>query len=160
MFINKETKQVFSSLSQIRHLYPTISIGEKADLSFLGIYKIESSVAPTITENQFLVKGEPEEYEPNKFRETWIISTTINNEEDYIPESVTPLQGLLAIEQYGLTELYEQWSNDPSRTFKEKAFIHKAQSWKFDDPIIDSAIKSFNLTEEDKINLFKLAATK
>lgn len=158
MYIKKETKEVFSSKQQIRQLYPNVSIGEKSDLSSFGIFLVEKTNPPEITSNQYLIKGEPEEYELNKFRETWIISENKTFDE-YIPESVTPLQGLLILDQLGLSDQYTQWSNDPARTFIEKAFIEKAQSWRFDNPVLDSAIKVFGLTEEDKINFFKLAAS-
>jgi len=62
------------SLPQIRKAHPQVSIPEGADLTDLGYYLIETVEPPTVTVNQRLTQGEPEEYAPGHWRETWIVT--------------------------------------------------------------------------------------
>ncbi len=73
--------------------------------------------------------------------------------------SITALQGLLAIDAAGLSSAYEAWANNTERTFVEKAFINKAQIWKRDDTTLLSATAMFGLTETQVDDLFILGAT-
>ena len=72
---------------------------------------------------------------------------------------VSALQGLLAIDQAGLSEAYDEWANSPARTFAERAFIEKAQTWKRNDPTLNAAATDLGLTSEQVDQLFILAAT-
>lgn len=76
-----------------------------------------------------------------------------------IPQSVSALQGLLAVDQAGMAAAYTAWASDSSRTFAERAFIDKAQTWKRDDPTLMAAAAAFGLTELQIDNLFTLAAS-
>lgn len=76
-----------------------------------------------------------------------------------IPQSVSALQGLLAVDQAGMAAAYTAWASDSSRTFAERAFIDKAQTWKRDDPTLMAAAAAFGLTELQIDALFTLAAT-
>jgi len=76
-----------------------------------------------------------------------------------IPEVVTALQGLLAIDQAGLSKAYESWASDPARTFTEKAFIHKAQNWRYDDDVLNAGCAELGISEDQKKQLFILAAS-
>lgn len=73
--------------------------------------------------------------------------------------SCTTVQGLLALDQAGLSEAYTTWSEDPSRTFAEKVFINRADVWKRTDPVLLAAAAEFQLTEEQVDGLFELAKT-
>lgn len=74
-----------------------------------------------------------------------------------VPQSVGALQGLLAIDQAGLSSAYEAWANDPARTFAERAFINKAQNWRRDDATLIAAATALGLTSEQVDNMFMLA---
>jgi len=76
-----------------------------------------------------------------------------------VPESITPLQGELAIDQAGLSAAYEAWRDDPARTFSERAFINRAGVWKRDDPVLAAAGEALSLTEAQVDQLFITAAT-
>lgn len=76
-----------------------------------------------------------------------------------VPQSVSALQGLLAIDSYGLASAYEAWANDPARTFAQKAFISKAQTWKRADPTLGAAAAHLGLTSDQVDAMFSLAAT-
>ena len=76
-----------------------------------------------------------------------------------IPQTVTALQGLLALDAAGLSSTYTAWAKAPERTFTQLAFIDKAQTWRRDDPTIAAAATDFGLTEQQVDALFVLAAT-
>jgi len=75
-----------------------------------------------------------------------------------VPESITPLQGELAIDQAGLSAAYEAWRDDPARTFSERAFIQRATVWKRSDPVLDAAGVALGLTDAQIDQLFITAA--
>ena len=84
---------------------------------------------------------------------------TIIDKPIIIPQSITALQGLLAIDVAGLSTAYEAWANGAARTFAEKAFINRAQIWKRDDATLLSAAALFGLTDLQLDELFILGAT-
>ena len=76
-----------------------------------------------------------------------------------VPQSVTPLQAMLAIDKSGMSAAYEAWSIDPTRTFAEKAFINRAQVWDRNDPLMIAGATALGLTSAQLDQLFILAAT-
>ena len=87
-----------------------------------------------------------------------------NTPEPYVPPPVPPvtevtaLQGLLDIDHAGLSVEYTVWSNSPLRTFAQKAFIDKAQTWKRNDPTLIAAATDIGLSEGQLDALFTLAS--
>lgn len=75
-----------------------------------------------------------------------------------VPQSVTPLQGLLALDAAGLADDYELWANAPERTFAERAFINRAQVWRRDDPLLQAGTGALGMTDAQLDQLFILAA--
>ena len=152
-YVEIATGAVFS-INQIRQSHPNMSIPAGADLSSLGYIKIEPAGAkPDITDDQIIRQStEPEEYEPGKWRWTWIV------EDKPIPQSVTALQGLLALDAAGLSSQYEAWATDPARTFAERAFIDKALNWERNSPIVISAASDWGLGDAQIDELFKAAS--
>lgn len=103
--------------------------------------------------------------------ENWIQSNTANVGDTYdsgeftrpivtpsIPSEVTALQGMLAIDQSGLSAAFESWANDPLRTFAERAFISKALVWKRNDPVLIAGAQAMGITDQLD-QLFILAST-
>lgn len=76
-----------------------------------------------------------------------------------VPDAVEPLQGLLAIEIFGMAAAYEDWADSPDRTFSERAFINRARTWRRNDPILQYAATALGLTSEQLDALFIKAAT-
>lgn len=76
-----------------------------------------------------------------------------------VPQSVAPLQGLLALDAAGLADDYELWANAPERTFSERAFINRAQVWRRDDPLLQAGTGALGMTDAQLDQLFILAAT-
>lgn len=92
----------------------------------------------------------------------WIDAGNTPSPADVTPQpvaTVTALQGLLAIDQLGLAATYEAWATDTSRTFAQRAFIDKAQTWKRDDSTLSAAATAFGLSDAQIDGLFELAVT-
>lgn len=62
------------TIRQIRKLHPQVSIPDGADLTDLGYYRIEPVTQPTAQPGERVTAGDPEEYAPGKWRETWIVT--------------------------------------------------------------------------------------
>lgn len=75
-----------------------------------------------------------------------------------VPSSIEALQGLLAIDSYNLSTEYEEWANSPLRTFAQKTFINKAQTWKRNDPTLIEAAAALNITSVQLDQMFIAAA--
>lgn len=73
--------------------------------------------------------------------------------------TITPLQGLLALDRAGLADQYVAWTTDPSRTFSEKAYIDRAAVWRRDDAVLTSAASALGISETQLDELFALAST-
>ena len=71
-----------------------------------------------------------------------------------VPQEITPLQGLLALDKFGFSATYEAWANSPDRTFAERVFVNRAQTWRRNDPTLLSAAEAFNLTSAQLDQLF------
>lgn len=76
-----------------------------------------------------------------------------------VPQAITALQGLLALDHEGFASYYEAWASAPDRTFAQRAFINKALHWQRDDPTLNAAASDLGLTSEQVDSLFILAAT-
>lgn len=73
--------------------------------------------------------------------------------------TVSALQALLALDKLGLASEYEAWASDPARTFSERAFINKAQTWRRDDQTFNSAADALGKSESERDAFFQLAVT-
>lgn len=71
-----------------------------------------------------------------------------------VPDSITPLQGLLILDRVGLAEAYQTWAQDPSRTFVEKAFVEKAAVWRRDDPVLNAGAVVLGITAQQLDQMF------
>ena len=79
---------------------------------------------------------------------------------DTIPQRVTALQGLLAIDEAGMATQYQAWAASPSREFAELAYIDKALHWNRTDPVLIAGATALGLTSDELDALFVSAATK
>lgn len=75
-------------------------------------------------------------------------------------QSVSALQGMRAIAAAGLAQAFLTWkaSLDPLRDFEAIAFLDKAQSWRADNPILNTALETLGVADQ-KDALFELAAS-
>jgi hypothetical protein len=101
-----------------------------------------------------LVNGVPVEMTPDEVAD-FEASRPLPNP---VPQRVTALQGLLAIDAAGLSTDYQVWATDVDRTFAEKAFIDKALHWNRDDPVLLSGAAAIGLTAEQVDQLFIAAS--
>lgn len=72
--------------------------------------------------------------------------------------SVPALQGLKAIDHFGFASAYDAWANDPARTFLERAFINKAQTWERGDATLAAAAQALGIGEAQLDAMFQWAA--
>lgn len=68
--------------------------------------------------------------------------------------AIPPLQGLLAIDQMGLAEGFQSWASSPDRTFAERAFLDKAQTWRRNDPVLIAGATALEVTPEQLDQIF------
>lgn len=76
-----------------------------------------------------------------------------------VPERIEALNGLLVLDQAGLSAAYTAWANAPERTFAQRAFINKAMTWRRDDPTLNAAATDLGLSSAQVDALFIQAAT-
>jgi hypothetical protein len=101
-----------------------------------------------------LVNGIPVEMSAEE-EAAWIASLPVVNP---VPQRITALQGLLAIDQAGLSIDYQTWATSSDRTFAERAFIDKAQTWNRDDSVVAAGATALGLTSEQVDELFIAAS--
>lgn len=98
--------------------------------------------------------------ERGRWEQAWLLRNLTSQElQAMVPEFIEPHQGLLAIDSAGLSSAFEAWTNDPARTFSERALINRAPVWRRDDPLLQGAATALGLTSEQLDDLFRLAAT-
>lgn len=71
---------------------------------------------------------------------------------------ISALQGLKAIDHFGLASAYDAWANDPARTFLERAFINRAQTWERDDATLIAAALALGIGEAELDAMFAWAS--
>ena len=143
------------SRETIRFAHPNISFPTDFDPAPLGYLPIESVAQPTLSLGQIAVRGAPEEYEPGQWRETLTIEAAP------VPEEVSALQGMRAINAGGLVAGFLAWKAtlNPVDEFETLAFFEKSQTWRRDNPYLIQGATALGLTDEQLDQLFYLAAT-
>lgn len=132
-------------------------------LAEFGVVEVQDTPRPEYDPiTQDLTEGDPV-LENGQWHRTWVVTDASHEEIErrqkaLIPDSVTALQALLALDQAGLSGAYETWSQDPGRTFSQRAFIEKAQHWRRDDPTLAAAALDLGLSEEQLDQLFVAAS--
>lgn len=76
-----------------------------------------------------------------------------------VPQEVTALQAMKALDAAGMSAAYEAWANAPERTFLERAFINRATHWLRSDPVLLSGAAAIGISAAQLDDLFRLAAT-
>ena len=79
--------------------------------------------------------------------------------ENPVPQEVTALQAMKALDAAGMSAAYEAWANAPERTFLERAFIQHAAHWLRSDPVLLSGATAIGISEAQLDDLFRLADT-
>ncbi len=70
---------------------------------------------------------------------------------------ITAVQGLKAIDHFGLSAEYELWVNDPARTFLQRTFINREPIWRRDDATLNAATTHLGLTSVQVDAMFEWA---
>jgi hypothetical protein len=131
-----------------------------AALVDFDVYPLTPTEQPIVDEStQVVVEGIPVLTE-GKWTQQWSVRNLTSEELlNRIPKSVTALQGMRAIQAAGLVSAFLAWkiTLDPVTDFETLAFLEKAQTWVYDDPILNEALEQLNITEQ-KNALFTLAS--
>jgi hypothetical protein len=150
------------SPEQLRREYPNTSFPSKMSnvlLAKYDIYPVTPTDKPEYNEDTQIAEETTPIQIDGVWTQQWIVRDLTSEElDDRVPKRIEVLQGLLAIDQVGLSSLYESWINSPERTFAEKAFINKARTWRRYDPILQAAATEIGLTKEQLDQLFILAS--
>ena len=163
---------MFLKLPDIYPYYPATLRGEYPNISFpfemsnsllaeYDIYPVTLTDKPSYNENtQKIVETAPELIEGQWTQQWSVIGLTEQELEDRIPKVVSSLQGMLAIKAAGLVPGFLAWKStlDPIDDFETISFLEKAQTWIYDDPVLNSALVILGI-ENQKAALFTLAAT-
>lgn len=163
MWLNPTTQAVYRTFQELRAAWPNTSLPSRlsdAALNTFGLATIQPAPLPEFDPTiQAVEEGAPREVN-GRWTQQWIVrELTAEEFKARVPQEVTALQGLLAIDAAGLASAYETWASDPARTFAQRAFISRAQTWRRDDPTLQAAATDLGLTESQLDDLFTLAAT-
>jgi len=151
-YVSVTTQEILST-REVRTALPGVSFRIGADLTDFGFAPLETVDPPAPAAREQIVEGAPEEYEPGKWRQTWETIPTP------VPESVSALSGMLALEQAGLVSDFLRWkaSLDPVQDFAALAYFEKSSEWRYNSPVIDAALQELGLAAR-KDALFQAAA--
>lgn len=75
-----------------------------------------------------------------------------------VPAEIDPVRALLVLDAAGLSSAFEAWTNDPARTFAERAFINRSAVWRRDDPVLIAGATALGLADQQIDDLFIAAA--
>lgn len=144
------------TLRQIRRDNPNISIPNgEPDLTHLGYAKIEEFAPPTPGEGEIARQGDPEEYAPGQWRQTWIVEDAPPAP---IPQVVSRFQARAALHLAGLLESVETLMQDPSTDLLARLAWQDAQEFKRQSPTVLAMAAALGLTEAQVDELFVTAA--
>lgn len=119
-----------------------------------GAYKSQCDTAHGKSQGWVEVPSSPADY-----RQVWdFTSETWSPAPKVVPDAIDALDGLLTLDAAGLSAAYQEWADDPARTFAERAFLTKAMVWRREDPTIAVAAAALGLTSEQVDDLFIEAA--
>ena len=151
------------STGELRRDNPQVSFPRNipnATLAEYGVYPLTPTDRPDYDPTtQTISEGTPVEVDGVWTQQWEIRDLTPEALQARVPTRVTALQGLLAIDQAGLSAQYEAWADDPARTFAERAFISKAQNWDRDNATLNAAAAALGIDDAQLDQLFTLAAT-
>lgn len=144
------------SLSEI--LKMGISASENSDLSAFGIPRVEEVERPEPQPEHRVVAGPDEEYEPGKWRQTWVQEEI---PEPPVPQVVSRAQGKTVLISQGLWAGVQAWiaaiEDDTQRALAEVA-VNDTQEWRRDSPTMIAAASALGITEEQMDELFIAAS--
>lgn len=151
------------TITDLRRAYPQIlfpAVPSLIELATYGVYPVTLTAQPAYDQATQTVEESTPVQIDGVWTQQWNVRDLTTEElKSRIPQEVTAIQGLLAIDAAGLSGAYETWANDPDRTFAQRAFIQRAQTWRRDDPTLQGAAAALGLTEAQLDDLFTLAAT-
>lgn len=159
-----ETGPVDYSITNLRLDNPNVCFPQQPSdelLADFDVYQLYSLDQPTIDPNTQIVESTSRINLNGNWTQQWTIRNLTPEElQDRIPKVVSALQGMLAIKEAGLVPAFLAWKAtlDPVIDFETLAFLEKAQTWVYDDLILNEALVALGI-ESQKDALFTLANT-
>lgn len=132
-----------------------------APLDYYGVFAVQESERPTYDgATQALEELLPAQTEGVYTRQWRVRDLTADELHARVPKSVSKLQGMLAIAEVGLAADFLAWKAglDPVADFAALAFLEGAQTWEYDNALLNAALVALGV-EEQKDALFFLAAS-
>jgi hypothetical protein len=152
------------SLADLHRDHPHTCFPDTPSLELLAayeVYPVAQTAPPAIdAATQGLAETLPILVD-DQWTQQWAVRDLTTEEiAERTPKSVTALQGLRAIHAAGLVPAFLAWKAtlDPVDDFEAIAFLEKAQTWVYDDPVLNAALAQLNMTTQ-KAALFTLAST-
>lgn len=163
MWINTNTQAIYRSHAEIRAAFANTSFPSELDdpvLVDFGVCALLPTPVPEHDPAVQIAEDAPPAQVDGIWTQQWTVrDLTLEELKARVPKEVLALQALLAIDAAGMAERYEAWANDPARTFAQRAFMARAQTWRRDDPTLQAAAADLALSEAHLDDLFTLAAT-
>lgn len=159
-----ETGPVDYSITNLRLDNPNVCFPQQPSdelLADFDVYQLYSLDQPTIDPNTQIVESTSRINLNGNWTQQWTIRNLTPEElQDRIPKVVSALQGMLAIKEAGLVPAFLAWKAtlDPVIDFETLAFLEKAQTWVYDELILNEALVALGI-ESQKDALFTLANT-
>lgn len=142
---------LISTIDDIRILFPNISMPDDANLDDLGYTKIEATPYAQPGDGEISERGEPEEYELGKWRETWVVKP------EPAPQTVSRLQAKAALLQAGLLDAVQAMVNHPDTDRLVQLAWAEALEFNRTSPAILGMASAMGWTDTQLDELFKAA---
>jgi hypothetical protein len=152
------------TLAALRASYPNTSFPADPPLALLaeyGVYPVVVVPPPAYDPATHLAVVGPPALVDGAWTKQWTVrELTAEELQARVPRSVSKLQGMLAIAEAGLAAPFLAWKAalDPVADFAALAFLDGAQTWDYDNELLNAALVALGV-EAHKDALFTLAAT-
>ena len=149
------------TITELKRDNPNISFPRNLNTDVLAehhVFPVTINLAEYNPTTHKVIQGDPILTESGYVINETVVPLSEQELYDLIPKSISKLQGKLAIAQVGLEQEFLDWKNalDPVTDFVSIAFLEDAQTWEYDDPILNAALVELGL-ESQKPQLFTLA---
>jgi hypothetical protein len=164
MWIDANAQRLFHSPAAIRAAHPNVSFPATmpdSALADLGLFRVVEAVQPTYDSSTQTVDEAPPALVDGVWTQQWVVrDLTADELQARVPKSVSKLQGMLAIAEVGLAAEFLAWkaSLDPVADFAALAFLEGAQTWEYDNELLNAALAALGI-EAQKDTLFFLASS-
>lgn len=151
------------TLRQLRVDHPNVSFPATPSTGLLaewGVYPVAPADPPEHDTAQALAEEAAPALVSGVWTQQWQVrDLTAEELQARVPRAVSKLQGMLAIAESGLAGPFLAWKAalDPVADFAVLAFLDGAQTWEYDNELLNAALVALGV-QAQKDALFTLAA--